>query len=89
MTLFIICTNGVFEDLPNGVAIFVFSDDTIVVMAGPTIRTTSRKVQAAMIRVAKWDASVGFTMLAPKNVRCHVYSFGPRVKQPPITDFVT
>ncbi|EJY58118.1 AAEL017099-PA [Aedes aegypti] len=77
--LFLIKKSGVFqEDLPNGVKIFVYADDIVIVVSGLIIAATRRKAHADVTRVAKWASSVDYvsflnycSLLHPACVRCN------------------
>lgn len=77
--------NGVFRNLPSGIYIFVYADDILLVISGRTPVRTRIKAQAAVNAVVKWTSSVGFTLSAPKSIRCHICNTGHRITGSPIT----
>ncbi|XP_065089959.1 uncharacterized protein LOC135711146 [Ochlerotatus camptorhynchus] len=72
VTLFLIAMNGVFNRLPKNVHIFVYADDVLIVVTGPTTIRTRNIAQAAVTAVVKWAETAGFQLSARKSVRCHV-----------------
>ncbi|XP_065075224.1 uncharacterized protein LOC135698985 [Ochlerotatus camptorhynchus] len=62
-----ISTGGVMN-----VHIFVYADDVLIVVTGPTTIRTRNIAQAAVTAVVKWAETAGFQLSARKSVRCHV-----------------
>ncbi|KXJ83515.1 hypothetical protein RP20_CCG005916 [Aedes albopictus] len=85
VTLFLVAMNGVFDAIQGNIHIFVYADDILIVVVGPTPTMTRIRAQAAVKRVAKWASDIGFQLSASKSVRCHICPLGHKIKGPPIT----
>ncbi|XP_065093428.1 uncharacterized protein LOC135714089 [Ochlerotatus camptorhynchus] len=72
VTLFLIAMNGIFSQLPKNVRIFVYADDVLIVVTGPTTTRTRNLTQAAVTAVVKWAEAAGYQLSARKSIRCHV-----------------
>ncbi|XP_065094637.1 uncharacterized protein LOC135715166 [Ochlerotatus camptorhynchus] len=64
--------NGIFRQLPKNVRIFVYADDVLIVVTGPTTKRTRNLTQAAVSAVVKWAQTAGYQLSAKKSIRCHV-----------------
>lgn len=55
--------DSVFDDLPVIIHIFVYADDIVLLVSCSTLAaTTVRKTQAAVNRIAKWAATIGYDL---------------------------
>ncbi|XP_065092047.1 uncharacterized protein LOC135712888 [Ochlerotatus camptorhynchus] len=72
VTLFLIAMNGIFRQLPKNIRIFVYADDVLIVVTGPTTTRTRNLTQAAVSAVVKWAQTAGYQLSAKKSIRCHV-----------------
>lgn len=64
--------NGVFNSLPKEIYIFVYADDTMLVVVGSTEKALRRKLQASVNAVSKWTKQVGFELSAEKSSITHL-----------------
>ncbi|XP_065084479.1 uncharacterized protein LOC135706755 [Ochlerotatus camptorhynchus] len=64
--------NGIFRQLPKNIRIFVYADDVLIVVTGPTTTRTRNLTQAAVSAVVKWAQTAGYQLSAKKSIRCHV-----------------
>ena len=66
VTLFLVAINSIFGCLPKGVRIFVYADDIVVVVSGPTPGRVRIKLQAAVSAIGRWAEQTGFRISPSK-----------------------
>lgn len=84
VTLFLIRMNGVFDELPIGIFIFVYADDIVLMVPQATAKALRRKLTEATNQVTKWANSAGFQLTGRKSEYIHLCPRRHKILNTPI-----
>ncbi|XP_055585165.1 uncharacterized protein LOC129738015 [Uranotaenia lowii] len=73
-TLFLVAVNSIFDKVPNNIQTLVYADDILLISSSAYSKTTRKRLQTALDKIANWAPTVGFQFSPSKS---HLIHIGP------------